>query len=56
MIKQYVRADTNFNKKKFRRFVEERIVPGAKGNAEVAKEIREQVEGFLSSVERQATQ
>ncbi len=52
MIKQYVRADEAFDKKRFLKYVEEHIMPEAKGDKELEEEIRSQLRVFLESVGR----
>jgi hypothetical protein len=50
MVRQYVRADTEFDVGEFKRYVEEHIRAEAAGDPDAEAEIRAQVEQFLEKV------
>jgi hypothetical protein len=52
MVKQYVRADTNFDAKKFRRFVTETALAEAKDDDDECKQIRAELDAFITSTEK----
>ncbi len=50
MLKQYVRADANFDPKKFKKFVDQQILPEAKSDQDLTSEIKHQTEEFLAQL------
>ncbi len=50
MIKNYVRADENFDAKKFKRYIEQTALPGAGDDEEYKAELKEQMAAFLTTV------
>jgi hypothetical protein len=49
MLKQYIRADQNFDPKDFRRYLKERVLPELADEAERKEELGQQAEDFLKT-------